>query len=765
MSRCTLLILFIIYIPEVLAEDGNGEFWKWDSFVSNPLIISAFFIFLFASINYLIDLFKKDKILKKLLRKYLVFQMKDDSRYRGTMRLERDGIEIISEESRQRGHAASYIFNKIEMNTIKAYIRYLDSMNENEKIERDWDLDRVYHPSFLTRLLRKIRNFWVALKDSVRTTIQMIWGSFQKMKAFEPMQRQRGNVKTVSDLDEIEKSLVDYALDESYERLIERFVGTRIKVDVEGANKVDVEGTNKVDVEGTNKVDVEGTKFTAILKEYNAQYMYLMDIRQENGQGYSDQWEVNFGIGGTTRDERGMRCRTEGDRLFFENNTPYDILIGNVKLHDGSPDFVKEFKYEYRVPAFNVQHIFLRPGDLNQTVPPFQKIITRQRRTYRNFKQVHVQFKSIREADIVFPRKYCHIIESAEKHETQLLDLETLTEKILVQKEAADITITDAKGNPIKGINVIHGYITNINEDRIDIKEIGHSYARRWSIEHAFNRLDDKMRRFASKTVRILPGFRKRMIAQIALVSKVGRKKAGHKPIGSLLFSPASPRIRPHIKSEMPLKTIVLTGNVTDVEFPVIQQFEKIENHHMLYQETQRLQSVQIAKSHIVWLGHGEIYKEKYQLNIDAEHRIKTFVSRGGIVITSGQDVTGLRRRSAGWIPEPLIAIEREETTQFKPTYAGKNLFQYPNKIKSGNIKMDDMWTGWNENFQLYAYAHGRDDAAVLLLKFQAGLYIITSLKNETSNDIEVNQKMIQNLMYFAVKWYDRQKHKNLYYF
>jgi len=221
-------------------------------------------------------------------------------------------------------------------------------------------------------------------------------------------------------------------------------------------------------------------------------------------------------------------------------------------------------------------------------------------------------------------------------------------EKILVQKEAADITITDAKGNPIKGINVIHGYITNINEDRIDIKEIGHSYARRWSIEHAFNRLDDKMRRFASKTVRILPGFRKRMIAQIALVSKVGRKKAGHKPIGSLLFSPASPRIRPHIKSKMPLKTIVLTGNVTDVEFPVIQQFEKIENHHMLYQETQRLQSVQIAKSHIVWLGHGEIYKEKYQLNIDAEHRIKTFVSRGGIVITSGQDVTGLRRRSAG---------------------------------------------------------------------------------------------------------------------
>ena len=763
MSRYTFLILFIIHIPEIMAQDitGNNETWNWNSFVSNPLTISAFFIFLFASINYLIDLFKKDKILRKLLKKYLVFQMKDNRRYRGTMRLERDGVEIISEESRQRGHAASYIFNKAEMDTIKAYIRYIDSMNENEKIERDWDINRVYHPSFLTRLLRKIRNIWVALKDSVRTTIQMIWGSFQKMKAFEPIQTQNREVNVKTEVDEIETSLVDYALDESYERLIERFIGTRVKVKIEETKFTGV----KVKIEDGVKVKIEETKFTAILKEYNAKYMYLMDIRQEDGQGYPDQWEVNFNIGGTTRDERGMRCRTEGKRLLFENNTPYDILIGNIRLHDGSPDFVKELKYEFRVPAFNVLPITLRPGDLNQTVPPFQKIITQQKRTYRNFKQIHVQFKSFREADIVFPRKYCHIIESAEKHETQLLDLETLTENILAQKKAEDITITDDKGNPIKGINVIHGYITNINEDRIDIKEIGHSYARRWSVEHAFNRLDDKMRRFASKTVKILPGFRKRMITQIALVNAVGRKKSEQKPIVPLLFSPASPRIKLHIKPQIPLKTIVLTGNAAAVEFPVIQQFEEIENHHILYQETQSLKSVQIAKSHILWIGHGEIYKEKYQLNIDAEHRIKTFVSQGGIVITSGQDVTGLRRRSAGWIPEPLIATEREETTQFEPTYAGKNLFRYPNRIKSGNIKMDDMWTGWNEKFQLYAHAHGNDDAAVLLLKFQAGLYIITSLKNETSDDIEINQKMIQNLMYFAVKWYDQQKHKNLYYF
>ena len=119
-----------------------------------------------------------------------------------------------------------------------------------------------------------------------------------------------------------------------------------------------------------------------------------------------------------------------------------------------------------------------------------------------------------------------HIIESAEKHETHLLDLDTLTENILTQNKTTDVTITDAKGNPIKGINIIHGYITNINEDRIDIKEIGHSYARRWSVEHAFNRLDNKMRRFTSQTVKVLPNFRKRIITQVVLINKMRGKNS-----------------------------------------------------------------------------------------------------------------------------------------------------------------------------------------------------------------------------------------------
>ena len=108
--------------------------------------------------------------------------MTNDVRYRGTMRLGANGIEIISEESRQRGRAPSYILTDTERDGIAAYIRYLDSMDERKRLERDWDLDRVYYPRFPTRVRRKIRNFGIALKNSAKKTVEMIWGQIKKAR-------------------------------------------------------------------------------------------------------------------------------------------------------------------------------------------------------------------------------------------------------------------------------------------------------------------------------------------------------------------------------------------------------------------------------------------------------------------------------------------------------------------------------------------------------------------------------------------------------
>ena len=84
--------------------------------------------------------------------------------------------------------------------------------------------------------------------------------------------------------------------------------------------------------------------------------------------------------------------------------------------------------------------------------------------------------------------------------------------------------------------------------------------------------------------------------------------------------------------------------------------------------------------------------------------------------------------------------------------------------IESGQIKLDDMWLDQLNRYTLLAKANGGAEAAILLLRFQKGLYIITSLKNEAESDAQINQAIMEDLLYFSARWFDRQKHSHLYY-
>ena len=138
----TAVLLSLLLLPAAFGQDdaitdavneGTSGIWTRVKLYAGVIAI----IFLFSAFFYVLRLFQKDKLLKTLLDKYVVFQMKDGRRYRGTMRLEISGMEIISEESRQRGHAPSYIFTSEEREKqIVAYIRYHDAMNEREIRER-----------------------------------------------------------------------------------------------------------------------------------------------------------------------------------------------------------------------------------------------------------------------------------------------------------------------------------------------------------------------------------------------------------------------------------------------------------------------------------------------------------------------------------------------------------------------------------------------------------------------------------------------------
>ena len=802
-------------IIDTLTE-GSSNIWAKVKLYGGVILV----IFLFSAFFYLLGLFRKDKLLKTLLNKYVVFQMKEENRrYRGTMRLEISGMEIISEESRQRGHAPSYIFNTKEREEqIVAYIRYHDTMNERELRERTWELERVYHPPFIYKIRRKIRNMFVALREASANAIRMVMQSVKsgiggRFQDYNRVYQQTVDAKKgegdITGIDRLDDSTAHLQEQETYERLIERLVGTRIKVRTETG------------------------EYTAILKDYNNKHTALMDVKDGDNNGYRDHWHYEHEFAHdmsklNRRDDRGLRVRSEGNdedgyALVFENNTPYQIQLGHVRLFEDAPAWGHNFEFKYHINAFSVQKLPIQPVARHK-VGPFERIAKPERLTIRNYKKIKLDFRSFRDADIIFPRKYCNIVESAEKYQPELFSLSGLTDTVLDMSDTEDIAIADKEGNPIHGINVVHGYVTNVNEERIDLKTIDTSYSRRWDVENAFRRFDNKFRHGFPIHKRFLPTNRAKITAHASIVEQIHSNAVRHEALAPVVYParslntaeqrarrrklirnrivgginatfntkfwkpnagvPKTPGVtRSEVHMAMPIKLMAFTGNTSTVEFPVLQRFEYIQEHHMIYKEVPDLRTDRLPKTDILWIGNGEIYKSGYRLNIDAEHRIKNFVSQGGIAIVSGQDIkaSAKQRRGTGWIPEPLTGIECDETYELFPTLRGKRsrIFQYPNPLNGNHhtdpeameqpfIRFDDMWLDplgkWTSLAKTNIAPAGlpsdrfENASALLLLPFQKGLYIVTSLKNETEADVRINDKIMENLLHFSVKWLDKQR-------
>ena len=136
--------------------------------------------------------------------------------------------------------------------------------------------------------------------------------------------------------------------------------------------------------------------------------------------------------------------------------------------------------------------------------------------------------------------------------------------------------------------------------------------------------MDDRLRGVRGSN---LLAFSKRRIAgHMALVNTIGQNPSHREPIANILFKPIAYRSQKFQKMGLPIKVLALTGNQTQAEFPKLQLFEQVGNHRLLFQQIKELNTALPHKAHVL-LGYGEIYKDGYQLNIDAEHRIKNFES------------------------------------------------------------------------------------------------------------------------------------------
>ena len=195
------------------------------------------------------------------------------------------------------------------------------------------------------------------------------------------------------------------------------------------------------------------------------------------------------------------------------------------------------------------------------------------------------------------------------------------------------------------------------------------------------------------------------------------------------------------------------------VEYPAISNINSIGDRWIAYDGTTNRDLPRLSKADILWLGFRTLSRDgRYRLNNKQENRIKEFVKNGGVVVVSGQDSDEKNPCRTGWLPEPLNGVESSRRNDFQPTSDAGELFKAPNRIRSGQLALDDSWIGWNQKYQVLATTNSGKEIVVAKLRYGKGMYLITNLRNSQKQEVSQNRRMIENLMHFAVNFIEKSK-------
>jgi hypothetical protein len=725
-----LLAIVLPAIASAAAVSGEAQdvpLWRkvLDFINEHTFWSAAIFLILTTVITTIFSLIRKDKCLKKLRGKFVTLQLRNGQFYKGIFRLEATGIEIVSEKSRVEGKEASFLLSGKWKDQVHAFVRYHDVMLEREKQERDNELEKVYHPRFAVRLRRKIKVALNTLKNALNQILMKVIGEVKSR--FKAVEAQKF-------IEETSREALEYSVETVYDRLIDRLVGTKVVV---AANKQEYEG---------------------VLADYTNEWIELMEVN------YKDYWEVQMKTGDTLyRDPHGLRIERHGDRLVIENHGPFTVQLQKLWYLNKQPN--QEHKLYKNIEPFGEMELRLKPSNIARVVSPFEDVRVSVPVSFNQYEFIKLSFETHRMADVTMPRGYASIRHRSEKYEPKLLSLSTLTD-IILSETPKDFLLTDKKGRPLKYINIHHGYVTNLEKDRMDVKEAAQAYAHRWEVERLFDDADSKLRPFGrlfnNGTSRLSPRSGA-LIAQMAMLKMLSLDSTLRRPKPQLLYFPLAFAGKGRYRGRtigMPVKVLVLTGNMRDLEFPALQKVKAVGNRKIILERTNDKKLPRLDKSHILWISYAEISDERYQFNYDIEKRLKSFVANGGVVIAMGQKSRPKRSCRTTWLPEPIVGKKSDQIQEFDPTSKAGNLFQRPNRIKSGHLAIGDPWVKWSDNYELLATVKldGKDAAAALKLEYGDGMFIVTALKNETPDNIKLNAPMMENLIHYAVEWINKKQ-------
>ena len=214
------------------------------------------------------------------------------------------------------------------------------------------------------------------------------------------------------------------------------------------------------------------------------------------------------------------------------------------------------------------------------------------------------------------------------------------------------------------------------------------------------------------------------------------------------------------------VKVLVLTGNSTHPtwsqtpvytntathEYQAVRSVKEVGKRTVAHESTKEHKLPQLENADILWIGYEEISSYgHYLLSGEVETKIKNFVKKGGIVVVTGQDSSAEKPCGVGWLQGKLKGVESPPTQHFVVTEKGESLFSIPNVIASGKIFIDDAWVDWDRKDEIFATTKDNKELVVGARRYGKGLYIITSLRNDSQYTTSMNKALMENIMHYAV--------------
>jgi len=221
----------------------------------NTLTLTIVFIVLATFVGAFVRRTNKDRCLKDFAGYLVTLEEAGGKTIWGKLRVENTGLELVYESSHKdtQGHdETSYILYKQEYSNIQALIRFHDRLSSTDRIRRDKDLQKTYHPGFFSRFVRKVKNVFKTVRDSVMEVVNVLISHAKKTTPSGAMLTSQD--KYVS---QMKQELIS-SVATAYEPLLEHHIGRKVVLEQVKGEKV--------------------FEFAGVLKDYTSEFIEIMDV-------------------------------------------------------------------------------------------------------------------------------------------------------------------------------------------------------------------------------------------------------------------------------------------------------------------------------------------------------------------------------------------------------------------------------------------------------------------------------------------------------